>query len=89
MTNLIAIINILAIVGVVVYLTQNSNKDKIDTIREVTKALLAKSVTEYTEVIPEQNEEELVEPDVLEDVDTVDETLLIKQLNKEYEDIKN
>jgi phage terminase small subunit len=72
------------------YLLHKATEDKIKTIREVSKALLAKDMTEYVEAIPEDAEEEEEQiPDELEDVDEVDERLLIKHLNKEYENFKN
>ena len=88
--EIVIIINILAAFGAIGYLSHKNSKDKIETLREVTKALLAKDIGEYVESIPEEGEDEEEQiPDELEDVDQVDERILIKHLKEEYEDIKN
>lgn len=90
MLETIIIINILASFGAIAYLSHKNSLDKRDTIREVTKALLARDINEYAEVLPEDGEaEEEQIPDELEDVGEIDEKLLIKQLKKEYEDNEN
>lgn len=88
--EIIIIINILASLGVIVYILHKSSKDKIETVREVTKALMAKNLTEYSESVPEEGEEEMEEiPDELEDVYEADEKMLIKHLKQEHADIEN
>lgn len=90
MMELIVIINILASFGTIIYIVQNKTKEQKELIREVTKALTAQTLEEYVEAIPEDNEaEEEPAQDELEDVNETDERLLIRQLNKEYEDIKS
>lgn len=77
------IINIVVLSCLVGYITHVMAKDKKDTIRELTKALLAKTVEEYVEVIPEDGEEqENPIEDELEDVGEIDEHVLLKHLQK-------
>ena len=52
----------------------------------MTKALLAKNITEYVETLPEDKEVVIEQEDELEDIDTVAPEILIKQLN---ENLKN
>lgn len=88
--EIVIIINILASFAAIAYLTRKNSEDKIEIVREVSKALLAQTITDYVETIPEDNEEEEEQvQDELEDVDEVDEKLLIKHLTKKYENNKN
>jgi len=90
MIELILIINILAAFGTIIYVMAQNSKQQKELVREITKALTAQTLEEYVETIPEDNEvEEEPEQDELEDVNETDEKLLIRQLNKEYETIKN
>ena len=90
MMELILIINVIAYSATVVFLMKEKSKEQLELVREITKALTARSLEEYVETIPEDNEEEEeVVQDELEDVSETSPELLINQLNKEYENIKN
>ena len=83
----IIIINIFASFGIIAYILYINSKDRIELIRELTKAFLAKDMSEYIETVPEYDEAATpIPPDELEDIDSVDETLLIKHLNKAHGD---
>ena len=85
----IIIVNIFASFGIIAYILYINFKDKIEIVRELTKAFLAKNMEEYTETIPEYTEDIIQEEDELEDIGNIDETLLIKQLNNEHANIKD
>ena len=88
--EIVIVINTLALLSAMIYLVKKGSQDKLDTIREVSKVMLAKDMTEYVEAIPEDNEEEEeVIPDELETLEEVDEKVLIKHLNEKYENIKD
>lgn len=72
--------------SIIAYILYKSSRDRIEIIREITKALLAKDINEYVETIPEENEQEIEQEDELTDINNVPPELLIKQLN---EGIKN
>lgn len=83
--EIVIIINTLAFLALIVYIVKKESDDKVKIVRELTKSLLAKDISEYVEAIPEDEEvTEDEESDELEDVDSVDERILIKHLNEEY-----
>jgi len=87
---MITIINTVLSFALIAYVLHRTSKDKSETVRELTKAMLSKNLQEYVEVIPEDNEdEEIQEEDELEDIYAVDEKVLIKHLREQHEDFED
>lgn len=87
---IITIINTIALLITIMYLTKKNSIDKIETIREVSRAIMAKNIEEYEEVIAEDKELEIEGlQNELMPLEEVDEKILIKHLKKEYENNEN
>jgi hypothetical protein len=80
------IISLIIFSFLLMYINERGIKDKKETIRELTLALKSNNVQEYTEAIPDEEENlEYEADDNMEDIANIDEKVLIKQLEKEYE----
>jgi len=90
METVIIIVGNLCIFMVMGYIINIITNDKIKTIRELTKSLMAKNLNEYAETIPEEDQTpiKLEGDEPLEDVGNVNEEVLIQHLKEEYENIQ-
>jgi len=86
---IIAVSNLLYLV-LISYMIKLFSEDKIKTIREVTKSLIAKNINEYAETLPEDGATKAPTQPVeqLQDLGSVDENVLMRSLKEEYENIE-
>ena len=77
----------LTLISIVLYLIYNCSIEKNKLVEEITKSMLARKLDEYMETVPEPENEPIKLPENnLQDINEVNEEVLIKHLNEEYED---
>jgi len=80
------LINLALIIGFSIYVIEKITKHETDRYREFVKSVLSSDLSSYMETLPEPGDTKKEQDNIMEDLSTVDEKILIKKLKEEYED---